>query len=80
MRWQCKIPNTMAHIKIKTDYGEFVHASRKMNNYTLCGIETDGDETIGIAKGVVTNEKINCPDCIEIITYCKSIKNSALAK
>lgn len=63
------------HIQIKTHEDNNVHFYRN-NSYTLCGTETDGDETLGIEIGKMVDKKVNCPDCIEIINFCEDIKNS----
>ena len=65
-------------IKIKTEYDNLVHIDMLANTYTLCGLETAGDEGIGIETGVRTNEKINCEDCIRIINICKSVKSNEI--
>jgi hypothetical protein len=44
-------------------------------DYTLCGITLDSDPmTFGSYK--ITKEKINCTNCQEIVTYCKSIRKT----
>lgn len=61
-------------VKIKTLENYFVHDTHK-NNYTLCGLETGGDESIGIMLSEpVPHKRVNCPECIKIIKLCKSIK------
>ena len=62
------------HVKIKTVENYNVHIDTLVNNYTLCGLETGGDNSIGIEVSRVTNRKVNCPQCIGIINFCKKIK------
>lgn len=46
-------------------------------DYTLCGTSMDGDiGTVGSYRYV--NKKINCPDCLALIFFCKKIPNKAL--
>ncbi len=63
-----------SHVRIKTDRELSTHATDGVNNRTLCNLEIDGDESIGIKKGKYVKTKITCPDCIYIIRFCKSIK------
>ena len=64
------------HIKINTDTDNYVHIDAVSNDYTLCGLETAGDETIGIKKGIRTTDKITCPRCISIVELCRTVKKS----
>lgn len=66
------------HVKIKTSDNNHVHVDTHRNNYTLCGLETGGDLTMGIQKPIVTNRKINCPDCLWIIRFCRTITDAEL--
>ena len=68
------------HIKIKTDRDNCTHASSSINSRTLCLLETDGDESMGIHSGKIVKSKIDCPDCISIILFCKNIDNSEIIK
>ena len=62
-------------VRIKTFENNYVHIDTHKCNYTLCGLETGGDESIGIMLSeTVYNKRVNCPECIEIIKFCKSIK------
>jgi len=46
-------------------------------NYTLCGLEVTGDDTLGIsASEIVIRKKVNCPRCIQIVSVCKKIKRN----
>ncbi len=65
-----------SHIKIKTERDNHTHATDGANGLTLCKLEIDGDKAIGIGVGKYVKSKINCPDCIEIIIFCKNIKES----
>ena len=67
------------HIKIKTSTDHFVHFDRRFNSTTLCLLETGGDESIGIKAGVITTAKVNCPDCIAIINFCKNVLPNEIA-
>ncbi len=61
-------------IKIKTERDNKVHFDLMTNDYTLCGLETAGDEGINIAKGKPVKVKVNCADCIRIVEYCQLIE------
>ena len=39
-------------------------------DYTLCGFTLDGDQG---PIDEVSDSKINCPDCIGIINFCRSL-------
>lgn len=65
-----------SHIKIKTREDHHTHFDTHLNNYTLCGLETGGDEGISIQLGKHVKAKVNCPDCIRIVTFCHNIKRS----
>jgi len=44
-------------------------------DYTLCGLTLDGDKsTCGSFEN--TKDKVNCKDCQEIVSYCKSIRKT----
>lgn len=66
------------HIKIKTTRDNHTHFDTYINNYTLCGLETGGDLTMGIHPGKTVKSKVNCPDCIRIVKFCHNIKISEL--
>jgi len=63
-------------VKIKTEYDNKVHFDTHLNNYTLCGLETGGDEGIGISEAKIVKRKVNCPDCIRIAEFCHSINRA----
>ncbi len=63
-------------IKIKTYENSHTHFDTHKNNYTLCGLETCGDESIGIQKPTIVKRKVNCPDCISIIEFCSKINSN----
>ncbi len=72
-------------IKINTkdhdeaEYDTLVHFDRGRNAYTLCGLETqgdDGDGGVGIAEGERTSDKVDCPDCLSVVRCCRAIKRS----
>jgi len=44
---------------------------------TLCGYTMDGDDQTA-GEYVMTDEKINCQQCIQIVKYCKTVKNARL--
>jgi hypothetical protein len=69
---------SMQRLKEKTAKGKFtIHVSGALNDdRTLCGyayegscMETEGDH--GVEP--VERGKVNCPMCLTIINYCKSI-------
>lgn len=66
------------HIKIRTFDDNCVHFDTNSNNYTLCGLETGGDQTLGIEHGIITTEKVDCPHCISIVKFCHRIKKSEM--
>lgn len=68
----------MKHIKIQTESDEFVHLDGCISDQTLCGLEQLGDGFLGFEKGFETNEKIDCPNCIRIILYCKSVRKNKI--
>jgi len=63
-------------IKIKTYENSNVHFDTHLNNYTLCGLETGGDLSIGIQVPKRVKRKVNCPDCIRVAEFCHSIKRN----
>lgn len=64
------------HIKIKTWENNNTHFDTQINNYTLCGLETGGDEGMGIQLPKSVKVKVNCPDCIRIVKFCHAIKSN----
>jgi len=66
------------HIKINTYENNNVHFDTHNNNYTLCGLETGGDEGLGMEMGVVVKSKVNCPECIGIFNFCSKIKKTEM--
>lgn len=66
----------MDRIRIKTDQDEYVHFDKQVNTLTLCGLETSGDPSLSIEAGQPTNRRVNCPDCIDLVTICKSVKST----
>ena len=65
------------HVQIKTPDDNCVHLMSE-NSYTLCALESCGDSGLGFDEGIIVNKKIDCPDCIEIVKFCKSILPSEL--
>ncbi len=63
-------------IKIKTYENNNTHFDTHLNNYTLCGLETSGDETLGIGMSKRVKRKVNCPECIRIAEFCHAIKRN----
>lgn len=59
-----------------------VHGVSPVNSeYTLCGCAFDGTNTGEPFQDFVeTNKKINCSDCVSIITSCKSVKESEIKR
>lgn len=66
---------------IKTEDDAYVHCqSADGNDYTLCGLDAStGDSNAGIEAPIKTDAKINCPQCINIIQFCKKLKMSEMA-
>lgn len=63
-------------VKIKTWENTNIHFDMHLNNYTLCGLETGGDESMGIQRAKEVKGKVNCHDCIRIAEFCHKIKRS----
>jgi len=65
-------------VKIKTYENNHVHFDfvQGGQNYTLCGLETGGDESLGIGYPKTVKRKVNCPECVRLVEYCHSIKKS----
>lgn len=63
-------------IKIKTPENNHIHFDYHVNDYTLCGLDTCGDEYLGIGIPVKVKRKVNCPACIAIVEFCHNIKKS----
>lgn len=61
------------HLKIKTHEDNCTHFDTGRNNYTLCGLETGGDETLNISIGKPVKTKVNCPDCVRTVEFCHRI-------
>lgn len=50
------------------------HAENPLGgDYTLCGFSSDGETGSSFMEKVIGNAQINCPECLKIIQYCKSI-------
>lgn len=41
-------------------------------DYFLCGAAMDGEDGNGTAKE--TPRRVNCPECIRIIKFCKTVR------
>ena len=58
----------------------YVHAEHILTDITLCGQALEGDSSsyeedrMSEAKKVSDKTRIDCPDCIKIIRYCKGAK------
>ncbi len=64
---------TLKNIKLKSD--GYVHANHLFDtSFTFCAyaLSNDGEEY------EETTEKINCPQCIKWIDYCKSFKETGI--
>lgn len=73
----CKNYRAMAtRVKIKTYDDAKTHFDTHLNNYTLCGLETGGDEGLSIKIAQLVKRKVNCQDCIRIVEFCHAIKRS----
>lgn len=68
------------HLKITTATDSHTHFDTHKNNYTLCGLETGGDPALGFKSGKPVKRTVNCPACIQIVIFCKSIKDNELTK
>ena len=64
-------------VQIKTTYGDGdIHLSSNVNEYTICGLDMGGDSSRGYVITTETNQKINCPECLNIINLCRLLKTS----
>jgi hypothetical protein len=70
---------TVNRIRIKSERDECVHFCF-YNAATLCGLETIGDLNIGIEAGSPTDDKVDCPDCISTVDFCRSLKSNTWRK
>lgn len=66
------------HVKIKTHENNHVHFDYGRADYTLCGLDNLGDSRLGIGVPIKTNDKVDCPVCIDIVKYCNGIKKSEM--
>ena len=67
------------HIKIKTEENNYTHFDGVVGaGLTLCGLETGGDEGIGIQIAKVVKVKVNCPACIATVKFCQTILKSEI--
>lgn len=64
--------NTSATRHFADDAGLIHSGPHAGNDYTLCGRAMDGET--GDEEMTLTNRRITCPDCIEIIDFCKGIR------
>ena len=66
----------IVRLKINTSENSLVHFDFNKQDYTLCGLEIAGDSELKISAGIKTNRKVNCPDCTEVVLFCKKIKST----
>jgi len=66
----------MKHLLIKTVENEHVHLDAERNEYTVCGLDTMGDRSLGISEPIITKKKIDCPMCIQVIELCKKVRRT----
>lgn len=71
-----------SRIKIKTQEDADTHFDFSLGgqSYTLCGLETSGDEFLGISIPVIVKRKVNCKRCIMIVEFCQEIKQKEWKK
>lgn len=64
----------------ETEGATYNHASScgSFDDYALCGLDAAGDGAMGRSPAIGIKGKITCPECIQIIRYCKKIKNKDL--
>jgi hypothetical protein len=59
---------------IQTDIDAFFHCeSADGNDLTLCGLDINGGDC-GIEPSIPSRANVNCPQCLEIIRFCKKIR------
>jgi hypothetical protein len=60
--------------------GKVLHFGGPNNNdMALCGHDLAGDESLGwTVLGPVIYGRVNCPNCIAIVQYCRKIKANEL--
>jgi hypothetical protein len=64
---------------IQDDHGRIIHAALPDTARTLCGIATDADMVRdGYGLSEQTHKRIDCPLCIEVVRFCKTIKTPNL--
>jgi len=67
-------------VLIKTNENNLIHFFYGINDYTLCGLDTNGDEHLGIQEPINTNKPVNCFLCLNVVNFCREIKDSELSK
>lgn len=70
-------------VRVKLPDGECLNhvESPLVGDYTLCGLSLDGDDGSGGGAEIShpTRGKINCPDCVKFIRFCKTVPAKKLA-
>lgn len=64
------------HLKIKTNRETATHFSGVFDDHTLCGLDINGDEHLGIGVPKKVTTKVTCEDCIKIVSFCENIKRT----
>lgn len=62
-------------IKIKIEHQTSVHFKGVFDDHTLCGVTTSSDDSMGVVIKNDVKQKVDCKDCIRIITYCNTISS-----
>lgn len=64
----------MMRVSIKTASDHCTHlAGHSGMGVTICGMEMDGDSSVGIDPAQNSDRRINCPQCLGIIYGCREI-------
>ena len=64
------------NVLVATETDAYVHYfGPGSQGYTLCGLEAEvGDRDIGISPPQPVRAQVNCPQCIQIVRYCKALR------
>lgn len=64
----------MKRVLIRTSSDFCIHlAGHSGMGVTICGMEMDGDSSVGIDPAQNSDRRINCPQCLVIIQGCREI-------
>ena len=61
-------------IQINDNGKSEIHFSEGISDYTLCGLEQDGDSELGLSIGKATENPVTCGSCLKIVKICYSLQ------